>query len=105
MSDGNYPSGNCPGSSCGSCTAPCQPLDTDSFNTLIARGPLDSDYVGLADAQFDSDTDALGCARWDDHSAECDVETCIANYFCFEKYASYADLEGDPWAAEGDAYF
>ncbi len=66
------------------CPSPCFLTDTGSFAALIELGPLSED-------QLYSDTDALGCARWDFPEAACDVDSCIHNYFCFDKYEAHAD--------------
>ncbi|MEU4726552.1 hypothetical protein AB0G06_43735 [Nonomuraea dietziae] len=72
---------------CGSCPTPCfvdADYDPSAFDALVERGP--EDYDDLADAQLDSDAEALQCLRWDDPEAACEPDVCASNFFCFEDY-------------------
>lgn len=78
-----YAPANCsPGGWCGSCPTPCALAGSgdDAFDSLLQRD--------LAEAVAESDSDALGCPRWDDPDAECDE--CGGNFYC---YAESADAD------------
>jgi hypothetical protein len=61
-----------PGGYCGSCPTPC-----------FLRGGVNA-FDKLAEALGDTDSIALGCARWDDPEAACD--DCDGNYFCLANF-------------------
>jgi hypothetical protein len=80
----NEPTTSCgPGGSCGTCPTPCFLLgedDSAAFDSLVERGP-EGDFDELAEAVGDTDTFALGCARWDNPDADCNA--CEGNFFCW----------------------
>lgn len=71
---------------CGACPTPCFLLDRESFESLIEQGPDSDSYDGLSEDMGVSDANALGCERWDDPLAVCDIEACVSNFFCFDDY-------------------
>ncbi|MET8143327.1 hypothetical protein ABZU32_23750 [Sphaerisporangium sp. NPDC005288] len=79
---------NC-GGICGTCPIPCFLLeeeDPNFFESLVERGP-EGDFEDLSDDMEVSDTTALGCGRWDDPSADCPVDSCVGNFFCYTNYS------------------
>jgi hypothetical protein len=45
-------------------------------------------YSDLAHDLDKSDTDALGCKRWEDLNASCLAEACVGNFFCWREISS-----------------
>ncbi|WP_431911746.1 hypothetical protein [Nonomuraea jabiensis] len=92
MTYDNFTESCSPGSWCGSCPTPCF-LDGEgdtAFDTLTDRGPdPEPEYSVLAELEYDTDTFALGCARWDDPEADCD--NCDGNYFCIASFEAEAE--------------
>ncbi|MEO3860137.1 hypothetical protein [Acrocarpospora sp. B8E8] len=71
---------------CGSCVTPCflqgatAPVGTETIPEVA--------YSDLAHDLDKSDTDALGCKRWEDLNASCLPEACVGNFFCWREIAS-----------------
>ncbi|SFI82213.1 hypothetical protein SAMN05216275_10586 [Streptosporangium canum] len=79
---------NCgPGGFCGYCEVPCflRGQEDESFSALLERGP-EGDFEEFSEDLESSDSEALGCPRWDDPDADCDE--CDVNFFCFNDYES-----------------
>ncbi|WP_155352116.1 hypothetical protein [Acrocarpospora pleiomorpha] len=45
-------------------------------------------YSDLAHDLGKSDTDALGCKRWEDLNTSCLPKACVGNFFCWREIAS-----------------
>ncbi|GAA1024671.1 hypothetical protein Aple_103620 [Acrocarpospora pleiomorpha] len=75
----------CPGY-CGSCVTPCflrgatAPVDPVIVHEVA--------YSDLAHDLGKSDTDALGCKRWEDLNTSCLPKACVGNFFCWREIAS-----------------
>ncbi|GII83280.1 hypothetical protein Ssi03_12700 [Sphaerisporangium siamense] len=94
MSDEDHIQGCGPGGFCGTCPTPCFLRDQESFDSLVEQEPDDDydtgygpEFDGLAEALDATDTDTLGCARWDDPEAHCPTDTCAGNFFCWTDYS------------------
>ncbi|MER7208550.1 hypothetical protein ABT340_15875 [Streptosporangium sp. NPDC000239] len=81
--------GQCgPGGFCGYCETPCflRGQEDESFDSLVERGPEgpEGDFQEFEEDLESSDTEALGCPRWDDADAPC--EECTETFFCFNTF-------------------